>query len=161
MKRFAIALLAAAALAGCATAPQDNAVTGGSGKEMKMAFDITDGDPAVLLRKINTIDLTRKQLIAAGMTPRMVLAFRGGATYYTQTELGKVKENDRAAALEIAAAIRKLRKEPGIEAMEQCNVTVTTLKLNPAALMPEVQMTPNGWISIVAYQNRGYGYVVP
>jgi intracellular sulfur oxidation DsrE/DsrF family protein len=160
MNRFLIALLAAAAVAGCATAPQDSGASGG-GREMKMAFDITEGDPAVLLRKINTIDLTRKQLIAAGMTPRMVLAFRGGATYYTQTELAKVKESDRAAALQIAAAIRELRKQPGIEAMEQCNVTVTTLKLNPKALMPEIQMTPNGWISIVSYQHRGYGYVGP
>ena len=160
MKRLAIPLLAAAALSGCAAAPHETSAAAG-GKELRMAFDITEGDPAALLRKINTIDLTRKQLIAAGMTPRMVLAFRGGATYYTQTELWKVKENDRAAALQIAAAIRRLRNEPGIEAMEQCNVTVSTLKLNPQALMPEVRMTQNGWISLVAYQQKGYGYIAP
>jgi len=159
MKHLVVPALAAMALAGCAGMGAGPGMPGGG--EMKIAFDITEGNPEVLLRKLDTIDLTRKQLIKAGITPRMVLSFRGGATYYTQTELYKVKESHRADALRIAARLRQLRKEPGIETMEQCNVTITNLKLNPKALMPEVRLVDNGWIALVGHQQRGYGYIVP
>ena len=116
----------------------------GSSKEMKVAFDIT-----------------RKQLIESGVTPRMVLAFRGDASYYTQTNLSMVKEADRADALKIAAQLRELRKANGVEALEQCNVPLASRKLKPADVMQEVKLVPNGWISLVAYQQKGYAYIAP
>jgi intracellular sulfur oxidation DsrE/DsrF family protein len=157
MKRLLIATVAGVALAGCAAiSPEPEAA-----KEMKMAFDITDGNPQVLLTKLTVIDVTRKQLVDSGVTPRMVLAFRGDASYYTQTDLAKVKEDDRADALRIAAKLRELRKANGVEAIEQCNVPLASRKLKPTDLMPEVKLVPNGWVSLVAYQQKGYGYIVP
>lgn len=157
MKQLLIATLAGMALAGCAAISHEPE----GAKEMKMAFDITDGNPQVLLTKLTVIDLTRKQLVESGVTPRMVLAFRGDASYYTQTDLAKVKEDDRADALRIAAKIRELRKASGVEAIEQCNVPLASRKLKPTDLMPEVKLVPNGWVSLVAYQQKGYGYIVP
>lgn len=157
MKQLLIATLAGMALAGCAAMSQEP----GGAKEMKMAFDITDGNPQVLLTKLTVIDVTRKQLVDSGVTPRMVLAFRGDASYYTQTDLAKVKEDDRADALRIAAKLRELRKANGVEAIEQCNVPLASRKLKPTDLMPEVKLVPNGWVSLVAYQQKGYGYIVP
>jgi hypothetical protein len=37
---------------------------------MKLAFDFTDGNPAVLLKKLDNVDVTRKQLIERGVTPK-------------------------------------------------------------------------------------------
>jgi intracellular sulfur oxidation DsrE/DsrF family protein len=128
---------------------------------VKVAFDITDGNAQVLITKLTVIDITRKQLIASGMTPRMVLAFRGDASYYTQTDLSMIKEADRADALKIAAQLRELRKASGVEALEQCNVPLASRKLKPADLMQEVKLVPNGWISLAAYQQKGYSYIVP
>jgi hypothetical protein len=34
-------------------------------------------------------------------------------------------------------------------------------KLNPAHLMQEVKLVPNGWISLVEHQQRGYAYIAP
>ena len=126
-----------------------------------MAFDITDGNPQALITKLTVIDLTRKQLIESGVTPKMVLAFRGDASYYTQTNLSMIKEADRADALTIAAKLRDLRKANGVEALEQCNVPLASRKLKPADLMQEVKLVPNGWISLVTYQQKGYAYIVP
>ena len=139
---------------------QDSALAG-SPREMKVAFDITDGNPQVLITKLTVIDLTRKQLIESGITPRMVLAFRGDASYYTQTNLMMVKEADRADALKIASQLRELRKANGVEALEQCNVPLASRKLKPADVMQEVKVVPNGWISLVAYQQKGYAYIAP
>ncbi len=160
MKHALLSTLAAVALSGCAAMSQDSAVAG-SPKEMKVAFDITDANPQVLITKLTVIDLTRKQLIESGITPRMVLAFRGDASYYTQTNLMMVKEADRADALKIASQLRELRKANGVEALEQCNVPLASRKLKPADVMQEVKVVPNGWISLVAYQQKGYAYIAP
>ena len=77
-------------------------------REMKIAFDVTEANPQALLLKLETIELTRKQLIEAGVTPVIVVAFRGNASFYTQPDLAKVKEADRADALKIRAKLREL-----------------------------------------------------
>lgn len=162
MKQALLLTLAAVALSGCASLHHEAAVApAGSSKEMKVAFDITDANPQALITKLTVIELTRKQLIESGITPRMVLAFRGDASYYTQTNLNLVKEADRADALKIAAQIRELRKANGVEALEQCNVPLASRKLKPTDVMQEVKVVPNGWISLVAYQQKGYGYIAP
>ena len=155
MKTFLLPI-AALALAGCATLSPES-----SSREMKIAFDVTDGNPQVLLKKLDTIDVTRKQLIEKGITPKMVISFRGNASYYTQTNLSMVKEADRADALAIAAKLRELRKASGVESLEQCNLPLAERKLNPADVMQEIKVVPNGWISLVGYQERGYSYIVP
>jgi uncharacterized protein len=162
MKRVLFSTLAALALGGCATMSQESGGTqAGSPKEMKIAFDITDGNTQALITKLTVIDLTRKQLIESGVTPKLVLAFRGDASYYTQTNLALVKDTDRADALKIAAQLRALRKASGVEALEQCNVPLAARKLKPADVMQEVKLVPNGWISLVAYQQQGYAYIAP
>lgn len=160
MKQILFSTLAIVALTGCAALSQES-TQAAAPKEMKIAFDITDGNPQALITKLTVIDLTRKQLIESGVTPKMVLAFRGDASYFTQTNIGIVKEADRADALVIQAKLRELRKANGVEALEQCNVPLASRKLKPADLMQEVKLVPNGWISLVNYQEKGYSYIVP
>lgn len=133
----------------------------GGPNEMRVAFDVTDGNPKALLVKLATIDLTRKQLIERGITPKIVLGFRGDASYFTQTDMSLVKEADREDAARIQAKIRELRAANGVDAVEQCNIPLASRKINPANLMQEVKLVPNGWISMVEYQQKGYSYIVP
>jgi intracellular sulfur oxidation DsrE/DsrF family protein len=176
MKQLLLPTLIALALAGCASmaAPEapraqgatpamspDNRAALAGVREMKMAFDVTDANPQALLLKLDTIDLTRKQLIEAGVTPKIVVAFRGNASFYTQSDLGKIKEADRADALRIRARLRELSKASGVEAIEQCNVPLEPRKIKPADVMQEVKVVGNGWISLAAYQQRGYSYIAP
>ncbi len=150
--------LAALALVGCATTGPG---TASNAKEMKLAFDFTDANPVVLLNKLNNVDVTRKQLIDSGITPKIVMAFRGNASFFTQTNLGAVKETERADALQVAAKLRELKNAPGVVGLEQCNLPLADRKLNPAALMQEVKLVPNGWIALGAYQQQGYAYIAP
>jgi len=157
VKNAAACLLAALLASGCAEmTPRES-----SGRDMKIAFDLTDGNPQVLLAKLNTIDLTRKQIVEAGMTPRMILAFRGGASQYTQQSVAHVKPEDRADALRVASRLRELAKAPGVESLEQCNVTLGRLKLTDKGLLEPVKVVPNGWISLATYQQKGYSYIAP
>jgi intracellular sulfur oxidation DsrE/DsrF family protein len=156
--RTIAATIAALTLAGCATTGAEMA---GGSKEMKLAFDFTDGNPVVLLKKLDNVDVTRKQLIESGVTPRIVMTFRGNASFFTQTNLSAVAEKDRADALKVAAKLREMKNAPGVEGLEQCNLPLGDRKLKPADLMQEVKLVPNGWIALGAYQQRGYGYIAP
>jgi intracellular sulfur oxidation DsrE/DsrF family protein len=129
--------------------------------DMKVVFDVTDGNPKGLIAKLATIDVTRKQLIDAGVTPHLVVTFRGDASYFTQTDVAKVKPEDRAEYAKVADAIRALRKQTGVESMEQCSLPLPSRKIDKADVMPEVKVVPNGWIALAAYQQRGYAYISP
>ena len=54
---------------------------------------------------LNVIDETRQSLIKQGVTPRMVIAFRGPATKLVQTDTEKIKPEDRDGAAKIANII--------------------------------------------------------
>jgi len=95
------------------------------------------------------------------VTPKIVMTFRGNASYFTQTDLSGVKEPERADALKVAAKLREMKKAPGVEGLEQCNLPLADRKLNPANLLPEVKLVPNGWIALGAYQQQGYAYIAP
>ena len=170
--KFILLVAACLALCGCISvngtggqrpAPVYTAPTGSMdpSKEAKIAFDVTSGNPHVVGLTLKTIDLTRKQLIEQGITPRIVVTFRGDASYFTQDSLAAVKEADRAEALLVKAQLRELRKANGVESFEQCNIPLASRKLDGKDLMPEVKLVPNGWIALVNYQQQGYAYIVP
>jgi intracellular sulfur oxidation DsrE/DsrF family protein len=150
--------MVALTLAACATTGTD---TAGGSKEMKLAFDFTDGNPVVLLKKLDNVDVTRKQLIESGVTPKIVMTFRGNASFFTQTNLSAVKESERADALKVAAKLREMKKAPGVQGLEQCNLPLADRKLKPADLMQEVKLVPNGWIALGAYHSRGTPISLP
>ena len=150
--------IAAFAFAGFATS---GSAWAADAKEMKIAFDFTDANPVVLLNKLNNVDTTRKQLIESGITPKIVMTFRGNASYFTQTNLEAVKEGERADALKVAAKLREMKQAPGVQGLEQCNLPLADRKLKPADLMSEVKLVPNGWIALSAYQQQGYAYIAP
>ena len=160
MKRM-LACVLAAALSGCVAVSTNENPTPASAKEMRMAFDVTDAATQPLLVKLETIETTRKQLVDAGYTPRIVVAFRGNASYFTQTDLSLVKEADRADALKIQAMIRRFKQDNVIESAEQCNIPLAPRKIQAQNLMPEVKLVPNGWIALAEYQRKGYAYIAP
>ena len=130
-------------------------------KDAKVAFDITAGEPARLLNILNTIDETREGFAKHGVTPHFVLAFRGPATLLTQTDLSRLKPEDRETAIKIAAKLKQLRGSAGIERLDQCSIAMRGQKVDKAQVNPDLTVVENGWITLVAYQSRGYAYIAP
>jgi intracellular sulfur oxidation DsrE/DsrF family protein len=142
-----------------AWAADDNPVAGL--KEARVAFDITAGEAGRMLNILNTIDETREGLARQGVTPRFVLAFRGPATLLTQTDLSRLKPEDREAAAKVAAKLKQLRGAAGIERMDQCSIAMRGQKVAKAQVNPDVTVVENGWITLVGYQAKGYAYIAP
>ena len=129
--------------------------------EVKVAFDLTNGDGKALLLQLNVIDEARDSLIRQGIRPHFVLAFRGPATKLVQTDATQVKPEDREYATKIAAKIKELRGASGVESIEQCSVAVRTAGTKIDNVLPDIKVVGNSWISLMAYQAKGYGYIAP
>jgi hypothetical protein len=161
---FTVVFVLAVALLWCsrglAAAPNDQAALQGL-QEAKIAFDITEGNGKALLAKLSVIEETRQSLIAQGVTPHFVLAFRSGATFFVQTDVEKIKAENREYAAPIVKKLQELSHAPGIERLEQCNVAMRLTNVTADHILPEVTIVGNGWISLMAYQARGYSYIQP
>src|SRR6516164_1662892 len=90
--------------------------------EVKVGFDLKEGDGKLLLHRLDIIDETRQSLIQQGVTPHFILAFRGPATKLVQTDPDKIKPEDRAMAAKIATRIKEMSGAPGVDGFEQCAV---------------------------------------
>lgn len=130
-------------------------------KEVKVAFDLTAGDAKLLLGRLNVIDETRQSLIKQGVTPHFILTFRGPATRLIQTDVSKIKPEDREGAAKIAAKLEQMSHAEGVENLEQCAVAVREQGTKPENVVPSVKVVGNAWISLMAYQSRGYAYIAP
>jgi len=139
----------------------DDSVALAGVKEGKIAFDIHEGNPKLLLARLDVIDETRLSLIQQGVKPHFVLAFRGPATKLVQTDQEKIKPEDRELAAKVAARIKEMSKAPGVDGFEQCAVASRTQQTKTELVLPEIRVVGNGFISLMAYQSKGYAYIAP
>lgn len=156
----AIAIIALDATGAAQAQADDRAVLSGV-KELKVAFDLLEGDAKGLLNRLDVIDETRASLLKQGVTPNFVIAIRGPATKLVQTDMSKVKPEDREVAGKIAARIQEMSKSPGVNAIEQCAVAIRQQETKAENVLPEIKVIGNSWISLMAYQSRGYAYIRP
>lgn len=130
-------------------------------KEVKVAFDIHEGDGKALLSRLNIIDETRQSLLKQGVTPHIVLAFRGPATKLVQTDADKMDPKDRPVAAQIQAKLADMSRAQGVDSVEQCSVAIRQQGTSPDRVAPGVKVVGNSWISLMAYQAKGYSYISP
>jgi intracellular sulfur oxidation DsrE/DsrF family protein len=154
------AALAITALAPAAFAFNDAAALKGI-KDGKIIFDVTAGSGKALLGRLKVIDETRDTLIKEGVTPYFILTFRGKATELIQSDLSKMAPKDRRYAGKIAAELRKMGAQPGIVSLQQCSVAVREQHTNPAKVIPPVKVVGNAFVSLMAYEQKGYAYIQP
>jgi intracellular sulfur oxidation DsrE/DsrF family protein len=153
---FALAFI----ISGTAIAADDQAALAGL-NEVKVAFDLKEGDGKGLLNRLDIIEETRQSLIKQGVTPHFILSFRGPATKLVQTDSAEIKAEDRPIAEKIALKIKSMSRSPGVDGLEQCAVAVREQGTKADKVLPEIHVVGNGFISLMAYQSKGYAYIAP
>jgi intracellular sulfur oxidation DsrE/DsrF family protein len=143
-----------------ANAADDKAVLAGL-KEVKVAYDIKEGNPKLLLNRLDIIDETRLSLLQQGVTPHFILAFRGPATRLLQTDPDMIKLEDRELAAKVAERVKQMSSAPGVDGFEQCAVAVREQGTKAEKVLPQIRVVGNGFISLMAYQAKGYAYIAP
>ena len=121
---------------------------------VKVVCDVNVGDPNLLLRRMELIDETYTQLIDAGIHPTVVVAFRGPATKYVTRGTGYVPPGQYATKKKIQGWVNQFH-ENGFS-LEQCAIAARGEKVSFGDILPQITVVQNGYISIIAYQNKGY-----
>ena len=121
---------------------------------VKVICDVNVDDPKLLLRRMVLIDDTFTQLIDAGIQPTFVVAFRGPATKYVTRGTRYVPPEHHAVKKEIQGWIDQFQ-ENGFS-LEQCAIAARGQKVRYDDVLPQITVVQNGYISIIAYQNKGY-----
>jgi intracellular sulfur oxidation DsrE/DsrF family protein len=130
-------------------------------KEIKVAWDLVDGDGNTLLKQLTLINEARQSLVDQGVKPRMVLVFRGQATKLVQSDLSQIKPENLKYAARIAEQIKILSSAEGVSGIEQCETAVRLIGTKAENVLPGIKVVGHGWISLMAYQAKGYSYIAP
>jgi len=123
----------------------------------KVYFDVNVGDPKQLLVRFKLLDQTVRQIDQAGVKPEVVVGFRGGATRLVTRGESHFKEEEKQYSQEIKNWIADFKSKGFV--LEQCAIATDFLKIDPADILPEITVVANGFVSMVGYQNKGYGVV--
>lgn len=151
-------LLFGVGLPACAdSSPMDNAALQGL-TDVKVIYDVTTGNAKKLLSRLELIEETRESIIRQGGKPHFILSVRGPASLLVQKDTSRIKPEDMEAAAKISEKIKAMSKEPEYQ-LNQCAVANRYLKIKNEDTLPEVKVVGNGWISLAAYQNKGYAYI--
>lgn len=126
--------------------------------EVKVIYDVTTGNAKKLLSRLELIEETRSSIVQQGGKPQFILSVRGPASLLVQKDQSRLKPEDLEVAAKIRDKIAAMSKEPGYE-LTQCAVANRFLKIKNEDTLAEVKVVGNGWISLAAYQNKGFAYI--
>jgi len=119
-------------------------------KTARVVFDVRVADLDKLTFNLKLIRETLAGMVAQGVQPETVVAFRGpGIGLLAADEL----EDEEALDL-----IRDLKKKE--VRLEACAYATRAFKADPADLTPEIALVVNVLNSVIGYQQKGYALVV-
>ena len=125
--------------------------------EARVYFDVSIGEPEKLALRLGLIEKTRGDLIAAGLTPRIVVGIRGKASNFFTRDEDYVLESDLAVKKKILAQVVRL-KAMGLR-LEQCGLAADMQGIATTDFLPQLEMVGNGYVAMITYQGQGYAYV--
>jgi intracellular sulfur oxidation DsrE/DsrF family protein len=146
-----------AAVVGSASAATYEALAGM--KSIKAIFDVRAGNTKSAVMQLKLIHDTYKDksIRAVSKKPSFIVAFMGPAVKLISKDKQGISPEDQKAMDEIALTVQAMAKD-GIK-LEVCDFAVKAFGVDPASILPEIKHVPNGWISLIGYQAKGYSLV--
>lgn len=126
-------------------------------KSAKTLFDINLTEAKKLELYLNVIKQTHADLVRQGLTPKIVIAFRGASVRLVSTETWSFTEDDQQS-LERSAKLLKELAALGIR-LEACSIATNLFKVDNSTLLPGIEVVGNTFISLTGYQSKGYALI--
>ncbi len=123
----------------------------------KAVFDVRIGQPGMAAAHLNLIHITFKELKEAGKSPDAVVVFIGPSVKLISSSRNGFTDDEKRVLDDIARMVTAMSKD-GIQ-LEICMVAAKTFKVDPETILPEIKQVPNGWVSLIGFQNQGYALV--
>jgi intracellular sulfur oxidation DsrE/DsrF family protein len=124
---------------------------------VKAYFDVKTKNPDKLERQLMLINETLQQLAKEGVKSEFIIGFRGSASNFVTQADDYVLEEDFEAKKKIQEWVRRFRSL-GVS-MEQCLISATFEEIEPGDFLPEIAVVKSSYISMIAYQNKGYAQI--
>ena len=125
--------------------------------QAKAIFLISSRQPVAVEHIVKLIALTRRQLLAQKVTPHFIVTFIGPNVAFLTRKRRGIPYTDERAVANIQKGITQLSHK-GIQ-IQACGVALHGMDVNPRTLMAHVTPVANGFISVIAYQEKGYALV--
>lgn len=132
-----------------------NALTGV--REAKVYFDVNVGEPAKLLNRLQLIDATYDQLVAAGISPLFIVGIRGKASNYFTRGDDYVVDTDLPVKKQIEARIDRFKARHF--RLEQCYIAAGLYEIDVVDFLPHLEVVASGYVAMIGYQTKGYAFV--
>ncbi len=128
-------------------------------KSIKAIFDVRAGNTKSAVMQLKLIHDTYKDksIRAVSKKPSFIVAFAGPSVKLISKDKQGISPEDQKAMDEIAQTLQAMARD-GIK-LEVCDFAVKVFGGDPASILPEIKHVPNGWISLIGYQAKGYSLV--
>lgn len=126
-------------------------------KETKAIYDFRINKSAKLLFSLEVIEKTFDDLVRQGQNPEFVVAFRGASVRLITNENWSFSEEDQKELEKSARLIKDLQGR-GVK-FEACSIAAGLFKIDRNSFLPEIKPVGNTFVSLVGYQEKGYGIV--
>jgi intracellular sulfur oxidation DsrE/DsrF family protein len=128
-------------------------------KSIKAIFDVRAANAKSAAIQLKLIHDTYKDqgIRAVSKKPSFVVAFMGPSVKLLSKDKQGFSAEDQTLMDEIAQTVQAMAKD-GIK-LEVCDFASKLFGVNPASILPEIKHVPNGWISLIGYQAKGYSLV--
>lgn len=150
--------LSAPAMATDTSSPPNDADALRGVKTGKVIFDINITNPQKMTLYLKVIRQTVEDLKKQGVTPDVILAFRGLA-------VKMISKNRDLMGLEhdvdldtIASQLADLGKQPGVR-LEACSVATNLFGVDNSTLLDGIKPVGNTFVSLTGYQVQGYANI--
>lgn len=126
---------------------------------IKAVFDARAGNPNDLELYLKLIHATfnDKEIQAVTEKRDFVIVFIGPAVKLISKNREGFSPEQSKALDEIASTISAMSKD-GIK-FEVCMFAAKHFHVEPSSILPEIKQVGNGWISLIAYEAKGYSLV--
>ena len=125
--------------------------------EGKGVFLVDTDNPEKTALYLEIIKGTYQSMAQQQVKPEFIVVFIGPTVRFLSTEPAAELAGKGEALSSIAASITALSKL-GIK-LEICAIATDFFKVSNDKLLPELELIGNGFISLIGYQNKGYGLV--
>jgi intracellular sulfur oxidation DsrE/DsrF family protein len=126
-------------------------------KSATAVFDERENNPKSAVLHLKLIHQTYEELVAMKKTPVFVVVFSGPSVKLISKNREGFSPEDQKSLDEIAQTITGMSKE-GIR-LEICMIAAKVFGVEASSILPEIRHVPNGWISLIGYQAKGYSLV--
>ncbi len=127
-------------------------------KGLDTVFDYGNGSPEEALVVFPAIrEVYQAKSVTSLPNPSAnVIVFHNHAVKFLTTD--RTKDKDKNKTLDqVAEMIRQFKKD-GVR-MVVCMYAVKVFGINPETILPEIEKVPNGFVSVSAYQAKGYSLI--